>query len=290
MNRIKNKYNESYIREAAYVEAVRKKQGTKVAGQSRDRPLTFKQRFFDDSNNSGKFWEKLLNGHSAVVGGHATVGWLSNNVFSTFQTIQKNFEKVAERSRDSGRRSRDRRLTVKQHFFDVPKNSKKFWQKSLNGRATVVGGHATVGRLSNNVFPTFWANRKIFEKSRRTVTRQWSEIMRPLADCQTTIIRRFKQFRQILKKVAERSRDRGRRSRDRWPTVKQRFFDVSNNSEKFWKKSLNGHATVVGGHATVGWLSNNVFSTLQAIQKFFEKSRWTVTRQWSEVTRPSSDC
>ena len=36
-----------------------------------------------------------------------------------------------------------------------------------------------------------------------------------------------------MKKVAERSRDSGRRSRDRRPTVKQRFFDVPSNSEKF---------------------------------------------------------
>ena len=49
-------------------------------------------------------------------------------------------------------------------------------------------------------------------------------------------------------------------------------------------------ARVVGGHATIGRLSNNDFSTFQAIRNFFEKSRWTVTRQWSEVTRPSADC
>ena len=47
---------------------------------------------------------------------------------------------------------------------------------------------------------------------------------------------------------------------------------------------------MVGGHATVGRLSNNVFWTFQAIRNFFEKSRWTVTRQWSEVTRLSADC
>ena len=84
--------------------------------------------------------------------------------------------------------------------------------------------------------------------------REWSEVTRPSADCQTTIFRRFKQL------------------------------------EIFLKKSLNGHATVVGGHATVGRLSNNVFWTFQAIWEIFWKSRWTVTRQWSEVTRPSADC
>ena len=244
--------------------------------------------------------------------------------FGRFKQFAKFLKKVAERSRDSG------------------------W------------GHATVGRLSNNVFWTFQAIRKHFEKSRWTVTRQWSEVTRPSADCQTTFFGRFKRFGKILKKVAERSRDNGwghatvgrlsnnvfgrfkqlskflkkvaersrdsgRRSRDRRPTVKQRFLDVSSDLGKFWKKSLNGQATMVEvtrpsadcqttffgrfkqfakflkkvaersrdsgwGHATVDRLSNNVFWTFQAIKKKFEKSRWTVTRQWSEVTRPSADC
>ena len=153
---------------------------------------------------------------------------------------------------------------------------------------TVVGGHATVGRLSNNVFWTFQAIRKFFEKGRWTVTRQWLS------------------------------------SRDRRPTVKQRSLDVSSNWGKIWKKSLNGHAKVFEvtrpsadgqttlfvrfkrlwkilkkvaersrnsgwGHATVGRLSNNVFWTFQAIWKNFEKSRWTVTRQWlrSRDRRPT---
>ena len=200
------------------------------------------------------FWKKSLNGHATVVGGHATVGRLSNNVFSTFQAIWENFlKKVAERSRDSGRRSRDRRPTVKQRFLDVSSDLGKFWKKSLNGHATVVGGHATVGWLSNNVFWTFQAIRKKFEKSRWTVTRQWSEVTRPSADCQTTFFGRFMRFGKILKKVAERSRDSG------------------------W------------GHATVGRLSNNVFWTFQAIWGNFEKSRWTVTRQWlgSRDRRPT---
>ena len=122
--------------------------------------------------------------------------------FGRFKQFGKIFKKVAERSRDSGRRSRDRRLTVKQRFLDVSSSLGKF-----------------------------------------------------------------------LKKVAERSRDSGRRSRDRRPTVKQRFLDVSSNYKSFRKKSLNGHATVVGGHATVGRLSNNVFWTFQAIWENFEKSR-----------------
>ena len=88
---------------------------------------------------------------------------------------------------ESGRRSRDHRPTVKHDFS------------------------------------TFQAIRNFFEKSRWTVTRQWSEVTRPSADCQTTYLGRFKRFGEILKKVAERSRDSG------------------------W------------GHATVGRLSNNVF-------------------------------
>ena len=39
--------------------------------------------------------------------------------------------------------------------------------------------------------------------------REWSEVTRPTADCQTTFFRRFKRFGEILKKVVERSRDSG---------------------------------------------------------------------------------
>ena len=184
-----------------------------------DRRLTVKQRFLDVSSNLGKFWKKSLNGHATVVGSHSTVGRLSNNV-----------------------------------LWDLSSNYKFFWKKSLNGHATVVGGHATVGRLSNNIFYTFQTIWENFEKSHWTVTRQWSGVTRPSADCQTTFFGRFKQL------------------------------------GVFWKKSLKGHATVVGGHATVGRLSNNVFWTFQAILENFEKNHWTVTRQWSEVTRPSADC
>ena len=209
--------------------------------------------------------------------------------FGRFKRFGKILKKVAERSRNSGRRSRDRRPTVKQRFLDVSSDLGKFWKKSLNGHATVV------------------------------------EVTRPSADCQSTFFGRFKQLEKILKKVAERSRDSGRRSRDRRPTVKQRFLDVSSDLGKFWKKSLNGHATVVGGHATVGRLSNNVFWTFQAIwenlkkvaeqsrdsgrrsrdrrltvkqrfwtfqaiRKLFVKSHRRVTRLWSVVTRLSADC
>ena len=59
--------------------------------------------------------------------------------------------------------------------------------------------------------------------------REWSEVTRPSADWQTTIFRRFKQLEIIFLKVAERSRDSGRRSHDCRPTVKQRFFEVSSD-------------------------------------------------------------
>ena len=80
------------------------------------------------------------------------------------------------------------------------------------------------------------------------------EVTRPSADCQTTFFGRFKQLEIFLKKVAERSRDSGRRSHDRRLTVKQRFW------------------------------------TFQAIRKLFVKTHRRVTRQWSVVTRLSADC
>ena len=294
--------------------------------KSRDRRPTVKQRFFDVSSNLEFFWKKSLNGHATVVGGHVTVGRLSNNVFCTFRAIRRKFEKshwtVTWQWSVAKQPSADCQTTffggfkqlgnfqkshwsVTRQWSEVTRPSadcqttffcmiraiwRIFWKKSLNGHATVAGGHATVGRLSNNVFWRFQAIRKFFEKSHWTVTRQWSEVTRPSTDCQTTFFGRFKQFGNYLKKVTERSRDSGRRSRDRRPTVKQRFLEVPSNKEIFWKKSLNGHVTVVGGHETVGRLSNNVFWMFQAIWTFFEKSHWTVTRQWSEVTRPSADC
>ena len=257
--------------------------------RSRDRRPTVKQRYLDVSSDLGKFWKKSLNGHATVVEVTRPSADCQTTFFRRFKQLEFFLKKVAERSRDSGWRSRDCRPTVKQRFLDVSSDLGEFWKKSLNGHATVV------------------------------------EVTRPSADCQTTFFGRFKRFGKILKKVAERSRDSGRRSRDRRPTVKQRYLDVSSDLGKFWKKSLNGHVTVVGGHATVGRLLNNVFWTFQAIWENFEeshwtvtrqwlrsrdrrptvkqrfldvssdlgkfwKSRWTVTRQWSEVTRPSADC
>ena len=94
---------------------------------------------------------------------------------------------------DSGRRSHYRRPTVKPRFW---------------------------------TFQAVWNN---YEKSHGSCTRQWSEVTQPSADCQTTFFGRFKELGRILEEVSERSRDSGRRSRDRRPTVKQRFLDVSSN-------------------------------------------------------------
>ena len=187
-------------------------------------------------------------------------------------------------------RSNDPLLVFKQFFSTFKPIWRNMERKSLNGHATVVGGHATVDRLSNNDSSTFHAIRKISEKSRWMVTRQWLEVTQPSADWQTTSLGRFKQLGKILKK-------------SRWTFTRQwsevtrpsadcqtTFFDVSSDIEKFRKKSLNGHATEVGCQATVGRLSNNVSWTFQVIRKNYEKNLWTVTWQWSEVTRLSADC
>ena len=264
------------------------RQWSEVTRPSADCQTTISRRF---KQLEISFWKKSLNSHATVVGGHATVGRLSNNVFLTFQAIWENFEKsrwtVTRQWSEVTRPSADCQTTFFGRFKQFGKNfEKSHW--------TVTRQWSEVTRPSADCQTTFFGRfkqfGKNFEKSHWTVTRQWSEVTWPSADCQRTFFRRFKQLGEILKKVAERPRDSGRRSRDRRLTVKQRFLDVSSNLGKFWKKSLNDHATVVGGHATVGWLSNNVFSTFQAIWENFEKSRWTVTRQWSEVTRPSADC
>ena len=194
-------------------------------------------------------------------------------------------KKVAERSRDSGRGSRDCRPTVKQHFF---RRSKTFFKKisnclkrpkivvwqsadsrvtsttvawpfsdffkifqnclkrpknvvwqSADGRVTSDHCRVTVQRLFSKKFLIAWNVQKSLFDSRPTVA--WPQ---PLSRDLSA------QLENFLKKVAERSRDSGRRSRDRRPTVKQRFLDVSSNFGKFWK------------------------------------SRWTVTRQWLR----SRDC
>ena len=164
-----------------------------------------------------------------MVGGHATVGWLSNNVFWTFQAIRKNIWKKSLNGHATvvGGHATGR-LTVKQRFLDVSSDLGQFWKKSLNGHATVVGVTRPSADCQTTVFGRFKRFGKILKKSlngHATVV----GVTRPSADCQTTFFGRFKRFRKILKKVAERSRDSGRRSRDCRLTVKQLFFDVSSN-------------------------------------------------------------
>ena len=60
-----------------------------------------------------------------MFGGHETAGRLSNNVFGHFKQSGNFLKKVTERSRDSGRRSRDRRSTVKLLSLDVISNKEK---------------------------------------------------------------------------------------------------------------------------------------------------------------------
>ena len=164
--------------------------------------------------------------------GHATVRWLSNNFFLDVSTKIAEFWRKCRWTvrRQSIQRSRGRLPTVKQLFFDVSEaNWQKFWKKNLlNSQATVVGGHATVGRLSYDFFRRSKQFEKILkkvaERSRRNVvgghtTGGWllnnlfrrfsknernlewrslkrsgesrSEVTRPSADCQTTFISMF---------------------------------------------------------------------------------------------------
>ena len=166
-----------------------KKRCLTVGRRSRDlRPLSR-----DRSATFIKIFPNRLKRPKTMFDNRPTVAWPPTTVAWPFSDFFKKFSNCTEGSRDSGRRSRDRRPTGKQRFLDVSSNLGKFRKKSLNGCATVVGGHATVDWLLNNVFG------------------------------------RFKQFGKILKKVAERSRDSDRKSRDHRPTVKQRFLDVSSN-------------------------------------------------------------
>ena len=130
-----------------------------------------------------------------MVVGHATVGRLSNNVFWTFQAIWENFEKkVAERSRDSGRRSRDRRLTVKQRFW------------------------------------TFQAIRKLFVKTHRRVTRQWSVVTRLSADCQAHICMYI--IINERERDSERARARERERKRERERERERETEYKNQAKK----------------------------------------------------------
>ena len=63
-----------------------------------------------------------------------------------------------------------RRYVAKLLAERIDKNNNKneiyICEAVCDARARVVGGHATIGRLSNNVFWTFQAIIKVYEKSR----------------------------------------------------------------------------------------------------------------------------
>ena len=84
----KKKTNEKDIREPAYANSFTKIKGTK----SPDGHATIQPKWQN--------LKKSLKGHATVVGGHATVGRLSNNFFRSFKQIRKILKRVAERSRD----------------------------------------------------------------------------------------------------------------------------------------------------------------------------------------------
>ena len=179
----------------------------------------------------------------------------SGNCQITFLDVSSDKEifwkKVAELSRDSGRRSRDRRPTVKQRFLDVSSDLRKF------------------------------------EKSRWTVTRQWSEVTRLSADCQTTIFRRFKTFFKFFSNCLKRPKKRcltvSRRSRDLRPLSRDRsatFFKIFLNRLKRPKnvvwQSADGRVTPT----TVAWPFSDFFQnfpkSLENVQKPLFDSRPTV--------------
>ena len=169
------------------------------------------------------------------------IGFQTNFV-DVLTNMAKYGTEVADRSRDSGRRSRDRRSTVKRGCFNVSRLFQRFKHSSEKRKVT-------------------------FEKSR-----------------------------------AERSGDRGRRSRFKRPSAdtSNSVFYVSNNffgrfnqlGIIFREKSLNGHATVTWSEDTrpTADCRATFFEPFKQFGKILKKIHWTVTRLWSEVTRPSADC
>ena len=187
--------------------------------------------FWDVSSDLGKFWKKSLNGHATVV----EVTRPSADCQTTFRNKRclNHLGKFCGKSRWTVTRqwseeSRDRRLTVKQRFWTFQAIRNFFWNWTVTRQWSEVT-RLSVDCQASTFFETFQAIWERFWKKVADGHATVVEVTRPSADCQTTFFGRFKQFGKILKKVAERSRDSGRRSRDRRPTVKQRFLDVSSN-------------------------------------------------------------
>ena len=113
------------------------------------------------------------------------------------QAIRKKIEKSRWTVTDSGRRSRDRRLTVKQRFSTFQAIRKLFCKNSPKGHATVVGGHATVGRLSSTYMHVYNNNEREREREKERERERVSERERE------------------RKREKERERERQERERDR---------------------------------------------------------------------------
>ena len=128
------------------------------------------------------------------------------------------------------RRSLNRRLTVNQFYFDVSSKNgkilKKVAERPRDSRRMV---SATVGRLSNNFFLTFQPKWQNFEKKIADRSRDSRRMVtRPSVDCQTMLFRRFSKNGKILKKKSLNGHATVVGwSRDRRLTVKQFYFDVS---------------------------------------------------------------
>ena len=93
-----------------------------------------------------------------------------------------------------------------------------------------------------------------------------------------------------MKKVAERSRDSGRRSRDRWPTVKQRFFDVLNNSENFRKVAERSRDSGRKSRDRRLTVKQRFFDVSSLFGKFLKKVAERSRDSRRTVTRLSPDC
>ena len=118
----------------------------------------------------------------------------------------------------------------------------------MKTRMTCASRASVCGRRSKE-------NSETMNVAEQSVTRESSEVTRPLVHCQTTLFWRFNQIGKIFEK-------------SRW-TVTRQLSD---------------------GYATVGWQSTILLRRFSKNGQFCQKSRWAVTRQSSEVTRPSVEC
>ena len=175
---------------------------------------------------------------------------------NSFDKIQKHY--IAGRSCY-------RPLTVKQFDFVVSAKSTKFWKKSLNGHATVVGDHATVGGLSNNFFWRINQNGKISKKvtewprdSRLTVTLTVKQFFRCFSKNDNiwkkiALFIRLTRIAKFRKNIADRWSEVTRSSADRRVTSDECRLTVQGLFSKCcnfcWNVEWNidSYSTVAGG-------------------------------------------